>query len=172
LLSEGDLWLTIDDGERDRVMVQLPASWLATDDESVTITTADGSQVDLAEEAQELRERRVGATRRFVIDHDGEPVDLVLRHERQHRGTANSMEVAALGPKGRGLTFSLPLKPGSLGPAEVALDSKFDLDGVDVDFDEALCDQLRRSDPRTLVEVTGKGGGVFRLRTMATDSKE
>ena len=159
-----DLWLQIAGGTRERVQLRIPAGWLATADDPVVIETTEGS-VDLGAEARRLAANGPGKGRSWTLANDGDPLDLTLSHEAALDLPVTSLALAALGPKGRGLTVSLPLSPETLGPAQTGLDANLDVEGLQIDLDADLCAQLRRSGPATVLEVVGPEGGTFRLST-------
>lgn len=159
----GELWLEVEGGGQEQVKLRLPAGWLAEAQEPVSIETRGGT-VDLQREARALSRRRVGARQRWTLAEE-EPVQLSLSHEARVERPVRSMTLSALGSEGRGLSLSLPLEPGALGPARASLDAQLDIDGLDIELDEALCAQLRRAGPTVLLEVRGLEGGGLRIAT-------
>ncbi len=157
----GLLWLEVEGGDADRVALRVPAGWIADQAEPITLETTSGP-IDLRGEVRSLSAQRIGARRTWTLEEGGS--DLRLSHEAPSGASADTLTVAALGKKGKGLTLSFPLEPGRLGAAQAGLDAHLDVDGLDLQLD-VLCAQLRRAGPTILLETTGPKGGGLRLAT-------
>lgn len=157
----GDLWMTLEHhGQSDSVELHLPANWMSEAGEPIWLDTGAG-RVDLRKEARALHRQRVGERRSWKLEKEGDSVFLELSHERLTGEPATQVGVRTRGPKGNGLTLTMDLKPEQLGQARQHLDGTIDIDGVEIDLERALCDQLKASPPTTIVVTTGpRGGGI------------
>ena len=159
--SAGDLWLTVEKAEDERVTLRLPADWLLDKGEPVRVETEQGP-VDLREQARSLKKGH----RTWTYVDDGERVQIGLGHRPAKGDPASQLTLAAIGPLGMGLNLSFPLQADHLGTARGKLDTALDIDGLQLDLDEAACAQLRRSPPTVLLEVEAEDGHTFRIATV------
>lgn len=156
----GDLWMTVDHrGATESITLNLPGNWLTKAEEPIWIDGRD-ERFDLRKEALALQKK--GGTRSWTLDGDGgDPVVLVLETRDLSGPTATKVGVKTRGPKGNGLTVTMDLEPDQIGQATSALDGVIDVDGVKVDLNQELCDQLKASPGVVILETTGpKGGGI------------
>lgn len=158
----GDLWLAVDTTKSagEEVHLNVPANWLAVAEEPVWVMTTSG-QVDLRHEARALKERKAGSEVAYTLA-DGA---LTLRNVAAVGAPAGSLELTTTGPKGKGFTLTMELEPEQLGVTHGQLDAVVDLDGLKLDVDEQLCQQLRASPPTEILRTRGPAGGGIRLAT-------
>lgn len=148
----GELWLTVEEVEADgnRFELVLPATALRDRAEPATLHTTDGD-VDLVAEARGLR---VGHERHWTAT-DGATV--TLEHVEAPAGAAATtvaLDVTGKNGIGGGLTF--PLQADRMDPVDQqAKRVEVSIDGLDLDYDEAGCAQLRRSPGRVLFRLVG-----------------
>lgn len=156
-----DLWLTVDQTKAtESIHLQLPANWLVDAEKPVELD-ARGGTVDLVVEARKLKGKAAGAERSWTLDADEGPTTVVLRTAKTGGPAATKLEMKTLGPEGNGVTFTMGLDPEQLGQSKSHLEGVLDVEGIEVDLGQALCDQLKASGPTVILSTKGpKGGGV------------
>jgi hypothetical protein len=155
----GDLWLTVEKAEAEQVTVNLPADWLLEEGDPVRLQTESGA-VELRHEARQLK--RGSAS--WTLQEDDGPVEVTLAHRTPTGDPASQLTLSALGPLGMGLNLSFPLEADRLGDARHKVGGAVDIEGLQLDLDDAACEQLRRSPPTVLLQVV-EDGHTFRIAT-------
>jgi len=149
-----DLWVDVDlrDGNQ-RVAVHLPANGLLEREEPLTIETTQGP-IDLRQQAIAFRGRWGRQSKTWVVT-DGE-VRVSLAEQRPTRGArAEMLKLATKGPGGLAIELSFPLDRDGDGRCGEKLRETIAFDGVDFELGPAICQQLARHGPTTVLSVEG-----------------
>jgi hypothetical protein len=156
---DGELWLTVQAHEQDgdRITMTFPASGLREPGEPATLETA-GGPVDLRPVARKLRP---GREQQWTLP-GGELA--TLQHAEPAIGQATQVSFGITGPKGNGLSLSVPLQAERIDEAQRGVEVELSSE-LPVDYDDEGCAQLRRSPPMPLVEIVGPKGNGLRVET-------
>jgi hypothetical protein len=156
---DGELWLTIEENEPDgdHILMTFPASALREPGEPAMLETRSGP-VDLRPVARKLW---AGQEREWTLP-GGEVATLL--HAPPTEGQATVVSFGLGGPRGGGLSLSVPLQSDRIAEAQRGVQVELSAE-LPVDYDDAGCAQLRRSPPMPLVEIVGPKGNGLRVET-------